>query len=96
MQVEHIKAIEIDESPVLGALAVLNDKGCLLSARASESDAEFIESFFGVRVTRGTVNLGSPYVSAGIITNSHGFVIGEKSGGPEMIAIDEALGFIQQ
>ncbi|MBI4153111.1 translation initiation factor IF-6 [Candidatus Woesearchaeota archaeon] len=94
LQVENIKVMEIDYVPVIGSLLALNSKGCLLSAFASEEDAQFVEKFFGVPVTRGTVNLGSPYVRSGIIVNSHGLVIGGRTGGPEAVAIDEALGFL--
>lgn len=95
LQIEKIKVMEIDDVPTVGSLLSLNDKGCLLSAFATEEDAQFVEKFFGVPVTRGTVNLGSPYVHSGIIVNSHGFVFGGRTGGPEAVAIDEALGFLR-
>ena len=96
LQIEHIGIMEIDDLKVIGALVVLNDKGCYLSAHATEEDAQHIHKLFNIPVTRGTVNLGSPYVSAGIIVNKHGLVIGERTGGPEAVAIDEALGFLKK
>jgi len=96
LQVEHIRTMEIDDLKVIGALVVLNDKGCLLSAHATEQDAAHVQKLFNVPVTRGTVNLGSPYVSSGIIVNKHGLVMGERTGGPEAVAIDEALGFLKK
>lgn len=96
LRVEKIKVTTITPIPTIGSLAVLNDKGCLLSALASDDEAHEIEKFFHVPVTRGTVNLGSPYVRSGIIANTHGFVFGDKTGGPEAINIDEALGFLRR
>ncbi len=95
LQVEKITVMHIDDAPTTGSLLALNNKGCLLSAFATEEDAQFVEKFFGVPVTRGTVNLGSPYIRSGIITNGHGFVFGGRTGGPEAVAIDEALGFLK-
>ena len=38
--------------------------------------------------------MGVPFIGSGILANSHGFVIGDASGGPEIVNADEALGFI--
>ena len=43
----------------------------------------------------GSVNMGNPYVKAGIITNSNGFLIGNQSSGFEQSFVDEALGFLE-
>ncbi len=94
LDVKKISVFQIGELPIIGSLMSLNDKGCLLSAFATEKDALFVEEFFGVPVTRGTINLGSPYIHSGIIANNNGFVFGERTGGPEAVAIDKALGFL--
>ncbi|MBR9702959.1 translation initiation factor IF-6, partial [Candidatus Woesearchaeota archaeon] len=40
-----------------------------------------------------TVNLGGSHLRAGILNSEHGLVVGELSGGPEIVHIDEALGY---
>ena len=95
LDVKKIATFQIGELPIIGALISINSKGCLLSSLATEKDASFVEEFFGVPVTRGTVNLGSSYIHSGIITNSNGFVFGDRTGGPEAVAIDKALGFLK-
>ena len=95
LNVAKVSVFTIQNIPVVGAMMILNDKGCLLSAIASEEEASFIENFFKVPVTQGTVNLGSPYVRSGLITNSKGFVFGDRTGGPEAVNIDGALGFLK-
>lgn len=95
LKVEKIKTATIAGIPTVGSLIVLNDKGCLLSAHASDEEAAEISSFFNLPVTRGTVNLGSPFVRSGVTSNSHGFAFGSKTGGPEAVQIDEALGFLK-
>ena len=52
-----------------------------------------IERTLHVTLEPATVNLGTPYVHAAIINNRNGFIIGEQSGGPEIVHIDEALGY---
>jgi translation initiation factor 6 len=95
LKVKKIRTYEMADIPIIGALVTINKHGCLLSAAASESDEKFIKDFFGVPTTRGTVNLGSPYVKSGIVTNSNGFLLGNATGGPEAVAVDEALGFLK-
>lgn len=95
LKVEKIKAMTIAGIPTVGSLIVLNDKGCLLTAFASDEEAAEISSFFNLPVTRGTVNMGSPFVRSGVTSNSHGFAFGSKTGGPEAVQIDEALGFLK-
>jgi len=94
--VKHIEINPIENIPTIGSLAALNDKGCLLSAFATPEQAAWVQELLEVPVTRGTINLGSPFVGAGIITNTHGFIFGERTGGPEAVAADEALGFLRQ
>jgi len=95
LNVEKIEVFTINDIPTIGALITLNDKGCYVSAMASDAEAQKIEEFFGIPVTRGTVNLGSSYVSSGLIVNNNGFIFGKSTGGPEAVAIDSALGFIE-
>lgn len=93
--VSRIDARIMGGIPTIGSLIVLNSRGCLLSALASDDDEAFVAKFFRLPVTRGTVNLGSPYVHSGIATNSQGFIFGNRTGGPEAVHIDEALGFLK-
>ena len=94
--VKHIEINPMQYIPTIGSLISLNGKGCLASAFINEEQADWMSQLFGVPVTRGTINLGSPFVGAGIITNRNGFVYGDRTGGPEAVAADEALGFLQQ
>jgi translation initiation factor 6 len=77
-----------------GALIVLNgDKG-IIHRDATQGEIAEAERVLGVTLTPATVNLGTPYLHAGILNNPHGFVIGDQSGGPEIVHIDEALGYL--
>lgn len=76
-----------------GSIAVMNSKGCLLHHMASEHELSYIQKRFQVPTEEGSVNMGSPYVKSGIIANDHGFVVGDQSGGPELVHIESVLGF---
>jgi translation initiation factor 6 (eIF-6) len=47
-----------------------------------------------VKLEPATINLGTPYLHAGIACNKFGFIIGDASGGPEIVHIEEALGYL--
>lgn len=81
---------------VIGSAIAANTKGALVHKDATKFESSMIKDTLGVPGTTGTVNMGSPYVRAGIITNSNGFIIGNMSGGPEITNADEALGFIEK
>lgn len=80
----------------VGSLAVLNDKGCLITRDADASEIKFIEDVFKLPCDIGTVNLGNPYIKSGLVTNKFGFLIGDLSGGPEIIHVDRVLGFLDR
>jgi len=96
LKVKKIKALSVADHSTVGSMIVVNDKGCLVSAFATEDEAETIGKFFKLPATRATVNLGSPYIGAGIIVNDHGFIIGTTTTGVEAINIDQGLGFLDQ
>ncbi len=89
-----VKKGKISELNIVGSLAVGNKKGYLVSNEIEDFEKKFLKDNLKVNITMGTINFGSPYVSSGIVCNSHGFIVGEFSGGPEIQNADEALGFI--
>jgi translation initiation factor 6 len=90
----EVKRWKISELETLGALARLNDKGCITTHDIKDFEAKFLETFFRTKITTSTVNFGSPYISSGLVCNRHGFVVGGLTSGPEIVNIDEGLGFI--
>ena len=55
---------------------------------------EEIASILKVRGSKGTVNLGTGFVSIGMIANDNGYLAGEKTSAYELGRIEEALGFL--
>ncbi len=84
---------EIAESPTVGSCVVITSKGCIIHRDASEKEIEHIEKLFKTTSDIGTVNMGNPHVSSGIIANSNGYIIGDLTSGHEIMRIESALGF---
>lgn len=79
-----------------GAFIVIRGEHGIIHRDASQEEIAAVEKHLQVTLTPATINLGTPYLHAGMIINNHGFVIGEQSGGPEILHIDEALGFLEE
>lgn len=94
LQVE-VKVSTIGELDNVGALGVSNERKCLLSIDASDSEVKVIEKLLNVECTLSTVNMGLPYLHAGIIANSRGFLISDHSTGIEITEADKGLGFLE-
>jgi translation initiation factor 6 len=41
----------------------------------------------------GTINYGGPLVGSGLIANHEGYVVGERTTGPELGRIEATLGY---
>jgi len=93
LKVEVVKA-KIAELNTLGSLAVHTKKGILCHHEILEHEAELLNKVLKVEIFTGTVNMGVPFIGSGILCNNKGFIIGDASGGPELVNADEALGFI--
>ncbi len=89
-----IKTDTVEGIPTIGSYIACNDKFGLATHQFTDKQLAELGNHLGVRLSSGTVNLGSTNISSGIAVNNHGFVIGEISGGPEVINADQALGFL--
>jgi len=78
--------------PYMGSLASTNNKAALVHPERSDEEAELIASVLKVRVDSGTVNRGSPFVGAGMLSNDHGVVVGNLTVGPELMILSNLFG----
>jgi translation initiation factor 6 len=78
----------------VGMAACATDRGILAHPKTTEGELSILEDAFGVPISIGTVNYGSPLVGSGLLANSKGYVIGQESTGIELGRIDESLGFL--
>jgi translation initiation factor 6 len=93
----NVKAVQLDlaNASVPGSVGEINSKGGIFSPNLSDEEIKAVEKLLKFEIGLGTVNLGNPFVSSGIIANSFGFAVGKASSGFEITRVDESLGFLQ-
>lgn len=77
--------------PTIGSVTVATNKGALAYNESSEAELRMLERIFGVPAGIGTANLGSVFVSLGVVADSRGALVGELSSGFEIQRVYEAL-----
>ncbi len=86
------RVMKITKLNVVGSAAIANRHGCLVHPNTTDEEGEIIKKILKVKnVDVGTANFGSPFIGAGIIANSKGFLTSYHTTGPEMARIDEVL-----
>ncbi|MBS3064087.1 MAG: translation initiation factor IF-6 [DPANN group archaeon] len=88
-----VKFERIDLS-IPGSVGKITNKGGIFEPNLPEHIVYEIEKLFNFEIGLGTVNMGNPFISSGIIANSFGFVMGANSSGFEVTRVDESLGFL--
>lgn len=83
----------IAECESVGSLLAHNNEFGIIHNEAIGIGA--MEKLLNIKIYKGTVNMGSPYVKSGLVANKNGFLIGGFSSGPETANIDEYLGFLR-
>lgn len=78
-----------------GAVIIVKDDRAVIHPHASPEEVAIVEQTLKVTVEPATINLGSPHLRAGLIHSKSGLIIGDHSGGPEIVQLDEALGYSQ-
>lgn len=75
-----------------GSCGVANKNGVLIHRDSSEEEAEHVKNVLKVdKVDISTVNMGSPYIGSGIVSNDEHFLVGSDTTGPEIGRIDRIL-----
>lgn len=88
--------VEVFQQPVsgistVGAINAVTNKGLLAYPEITAVELKRLEKMFGVKGVGGSVNMGSPFNSFGVVANSNGALVGESTSGAEMQKIYEAL-----
>lgn len=76
---------------IVGSTAVATNVGCLCHRDATEEEIKKLEEVLKVKVDVGSIGYGSPYIKSGIIVNSKGIIVSDKSTGPELGRCDEVF-----
>ncbi|MCD6503660.1 MAG: translation initiation factor IF-6 [Thermoplasmata archaeon] len=83
----------IGDSGLVGMSAVINKYGILCHPDLSDNEEKLLKEIFGEdrTIDVGTVNRGTPFVGSGIIANSKGVIVGDRSTGVELMRIESTL-----
>ena len=92
LKIDVVKT-KIADLNTIGSLAVHTKKSIICHHDIMEHEAELIKKILKVEVFTGTINMGVPFIGSGVLCNSKGFIIGDASGGPEIVNIDQNLGY---
>ncbi|MCX8146913.1 MAG: translation initiation factor IF-6 [Candidatus Woesearchaeota archaeon] len=86
----------IADLKTVGSLAVMNSAYCICHTNTTEKEIKRIKEIFKVECETGTVNMANPYLRSGVACNDHGVIIGDHSGGPEVVHIEQSLGYLEK
>ncbi|MEM4756346.1 MAG: translation initiation factor IF-6 [Candidatus Woesearchaeota archaeon] len=89
------KPAELADVEVVGAVAAITQHYGYVHPGIKPFEEEFLASTFKIKITKGTVGLGNPFVHSGLLVNAYGFVAGQTTTGIELTSIDEAFGFLE-
>jgi translation initiation factor 6 len=84
-----------EEIEVIGSCLAITNKYGYGHPEMKDFEKEFFEETLKIRITKGTVAMGNPFVRSSLVVNKYGFVAGSQSTGIELSQIDEAFGFIE-
>lgn len=90
----YVERKSIASLNIVGSLANITNKGALLHVDTSKDEIKFIEKTFKVPADTGTVGRGNVLVGACSLANSFGALVPQETSGPEMLRIEEVLGFL--
>ncbi|ASJ07535.1 translation initiation factor IF-6 [Thermococcus pacificus] len=98
-KLEDILGVEVERGMIgdyhaVGSAGVVTNRGGLVHPEATDEELEWLRDLFKVDVYVGTANMGVPFVGSCMLANSHGVVVGHLTTGPEIVKIEEALGFL--
>ncbi len=77
----------------VGTAAVATNQGVLCHPKSTDETLDELEDLLDVPADIGTINYGGSLVGSGLVANEHGYVVGERTTGPELGRIDSALGY---
>jgi len=84
---------EIAGVQTVGTAGITTNRGVLCHPKATDETLDMLEEVLDVPADIGTINYGGPLVGSGLLANDSGYVVGERTTGPELGRIDSALGY---
>jgi translation initiation factor 6 len=95
-----VLGVEVVEKGVIagfstvGSIAFVNSVAGMVHPEASDSEVEFLTNLFNVPFDVGTVNFGVGFIKSGLVGNSRGILVGDRTTGPEILRISKLFGVV--
>jgi translation initiation factor 6 len=80
----------------VGVACIATNKGLVAHNEINDDELKHVEEILGVEGTNSSVNMGFPFPAYGVVANSHGYVVGDKTSGIELMRIQRGLGFTEK
>ena len=95
-EIEDILDIEVIQKRIagfhqVGAVMKANNHGAVIHPETDEEDIKNFSNILGVNIEPATINGGIPFVSSGVLANSHAVVVGNLTNGPEIMMLTRAF-----
>ena len=95
-EIEDVLDIEVIQKKIagyyqVGAVMEANNFGGIIHPETEEEDIKKISNVLGVNIEPATINGGIPFVSSGVLANSHAVVVGNLTNGPEIMILTRAF-----
>lgn len=78
----------------VGTAAVATNQGVLCHPKSRDETLDRLEAVLDVPADIGTINYGGSLVGSGLLANESGYIVGERTTGPELGRIESTLGFV--
>ncbi len=79
----------------VGMAAVATNRGVVINPRSTPQEIASLQSLTDLPVGKGSVNMGSGLVGAGLLANSRGYLAGIETSGYELGRIEDIFGFLE-
>lgn len=99
-KMEDVLGVELVPSGIagyttVGSICIATNTGFLAHYRTSEDELRLLKDALKVEGSKGTVNMGTGFVSYGVVVNKNGYIAGENTSAFELGRLEEALGLIK-
>ena len=99
-KMEDVLGVELVEMSIaghttVGSACLATNNGFFSHFKTGENEMKQLKEVFKVPGNKGTVNMGTGFVSYGIVVNKNGYIAGEASSAFELGRAEEALGLIE-
>ncbi|MDK6028525.1 translation initiation factor IF-6 [Ignisphaera sp. 4213-co] len=91
LAVETVEKGIIAGFPTVGSIAFVNNIAGLVHPDANENELEYLSNTFQVPFDIGTVNFGVGFIKSGLVGNTKGILVGDRTTGPEILRISKVF-----